>query len=76
LPDINKQQKHGAKHMKTVTITAELTNQQAQALAQFCKRVGFSDFRGCAQTDDEAYDMQYAVGKIRRELIAAGFDPR
>ena len=61
---------------KEITITATLTDEQAWNLAQFLKRVCFSDFRNNAQDDDEAYSMIDAAERVRRALADAGYDPR
>ena len=60
----------------TNTLSAELTDQEAMALAQFCKRVGFCDFRNNAVNDDEAYLMRAAISKIQDDLAEKGFSPR
>ncbi|MBW2011201.1 MAG: hypothetical protein JRI32_06030 [Deltaproteobacteria bacterium] len=59
-----------------VTITVEMTESEAMALAQFLKRVGFTDFRSNAVSEDEAYTMIDASEKIRKELAEVGFAPR
>lgn len=61
---------------KPVRFTVELTEDQAQAYAQFLKRVGFSDYMGSAVDKDEAYLMVSAGEKIRAGLASAGFSPR
>jgi hypothetical protein len=61
---------------ETVSITVELTDDQAWNLAQFLKRVGFSDFRTNAQDDAEAYAMRDAADRVRVALAAAGYAPR
>jgi hypothetical protein len=58
------------------TITIELTEERAEALAQFCKRVGYGTFRSHTTTDEKAYAMQAAVNEIAKSLIAAGYNPR
>ena len=50
-----------------VSLTVDLTDAEALHLAQFLKRVTFSDFRSNAQDDDEAYAMRDAD---------AGYAPR
>lgn len=60
----------------TATITVEIPEEQAEALAQFCKRAGYSTFRDYAKTDEEAYAAQYALNEIRAALAKAGHDPR
>lgn len=57
-------------------LEATLTDADCEALAQFLKRAGFSDFRSCAVDDAEAYAMRDAAEKIRRALADAGFAPR
>lgn len=61
---------------KEITITATLTDEQAWNLAQFLKRVCFSDFRNNAQDEAEAYSMIDAAERVRRALADAGYDPR
>jgi dissimilatory sulfite reductase (desulfoviridin) alpha/beta subunit len=62
--------------MKTVTVTLEFSDAQAWALAQFVKRVGWSEFRGNAQDDDEASDIRNAVDLLQKALNNAGYSPR
>lgn len=57
-------------------INTDLTNDEANAFAEFLKRVGYSDFRGLAASDDEAYMMQNAAIKLAKSLADAGFSPR
>lgn len=61
---------------KTITISTELTDQQAWDLAQFFKRVSFSDVRSNAVDNDEAYRMLDAINRIAKALREAGFCPR
>ena len=61
---------------KTVAFTVELTSEQAEALAQFVKRVGFSEFRQNAVDDVEAYTMRDAVDQVRQALQEVGYAPR
>jgi hypothetical protein len=61
---------------KTVRLAFELTDEQALNLAQFLKRVGFSDFRAKAQFDAEAYDMQEAASQVAEALARVGYAPR
>lgn len=62
--------------MKTIEIHVTLTEPQAWELAQFFKRVCFSDYRSCATSDAEAYLMRDAGEMIRRALAAQGYAPR
>ena len=59
-----------------VHLTVELTEARARDLAQFLKRVGFSEFERNARDEDEAYAMQEAAGVVRRALTEAGYEPR
>ena len=62
--------------MNTVEITVTLTETQAWQFAQFLKRACFSDYRGYATSDDEAYHMRDAGELIRRALADQGYAPR
>ncbi len=62
--------------MEKITVEFELDENQALALAQFCKRVGFREFSINAVNEDEAYTMQYAQSALYRALREKGFDPR
>jgi hypothetical protein len=61
---------------KTVTITVELTDVEAWELAQFMKRVGWTEWRNNATSNDEAYLMRDGCEKIARALRDAGYNPR
>ncbi len=61
---------------KEVEINVTLTDTQAWQLAQFLKRVCFSDYRGHATSDDEAYHMIDAGERIRSALADRGYAPR
>jgi hypothetical protein len=62
--------------IKKVSITVELTDDQALAFSQFLKRACFSDYHGCAVDEDEAYTMIHASEKIREALAGVGYAPR
>jgi hypothetical protein len=62
--------------MNTVEITVTLTETEAWELAQFFKRVCFSDYRSCATSGTEAYHMRDAGEHIRRALAEQGYAPR
>jgi len=62
--------------MQTVTVTTELTDKQAMALAQFVKRLTWSEMRSCAVDDDETWVMKDAVSVLQKSLTDAGFSPR
>lgn len=59
-----------------ITISTELTDQQAWDLSQFFKRVSFSDVRSNAVDNDEAYRMLDSINCIAKALREAGFCPR
>ena len=59
-----------------VKLTINLTGDQAEALAQFLKRVGLSDYRPLSVDQQEAYLMVSAGEAVREELRQAGFEPR
>ena len=61
---------------KTVLISLELPENQAIALAQFVKRVGWSEMRGCAVNDNEAYEIKDAVYVLQNALAEKGYAPR
>lgn len=58
-----------------VTVTTELTQSQALALAQFVKRLTWSEIQACAVDEDETYEMR-AVNLLQKSLAEAGFRPR
>jgi len=58
------------------TITVELPADQAEALAQFVKRVGWAEMRACAADDKEAYDIRAALSALAKSLVGAGYAPR
>ena len=57
-------------------ITVVLTTDQAEAYAQFLKRVGVSDYAALARDQEEAYRMLAAGEAIRQALREVGHDPR
>jgi len=60
----------------TTTVTIELPNDQAMALAQLCKRISFKECRANAIDGDEAYVMLDAIAKLQRALAESGYSPR
>jgi hypothetical protein len=58
------------------TITFELPLDQAEALAQFVKRVGWPEMRACAVDDREAYEIRAALSALAKGLAEAGYAPR
>jgi len=62
--------------MEQVVITTTMNPEQTEALAQFVKRVGWSEWRQNAVDDDEAYRMKAAFDILQKALSEAGFTPR
>lgn len=60
----------------TVDFQVSLTEDEALALAQFVKRVGFSEMRQNATDDEEAYLIRAGIDALQKSLAAAGFAPR
>lgn len=58
------------------TITAHLSDEEAQALAQFLKRVGFVEWRQNAVDEAEAYLMRDGCDKVASALAEVGYSPR
>lgn len=63
-------------NQKNVTITVELTQEEAWLYAQFLKRVTYGDYKGCCAPEEDPYTMIYAGEKIRDALAHEGFSPR
>lgn len=59
-----------------VTVTVELTDPQALALAKMVKRLHWSDARALAMSDAETELMIAAVTRLQRALADAGYAPR
>lgn len=59
-----------------VRVSFELSEPHALALAQFCKRVGWQEFRANAVDDEEAYEIRAAVDTLQAALREAGYAPR
>jgi hypothetical protein len=63
--------------MTSLTLTIhDTTPAEIGALAQLVKRITWSDIRGCAVSDDEAYEMRDAVSKLQSALAETGYAPR
>ncbi len=64
--------------MKTqnMTLTVTLTTDQAWAMAQFCKRVGFETIDNHSTSSAETENMQAALCEVRKELNRMSYDPR
>lgn len=61
---------------KDVTLNIVLDVEKAWQFAQFLKRMGLSDYREKASTEDEAYSMLVAGEMIRAALARESFTPR
>lgn len=59
-----------------VQIKAELTDAEALAVAQFLKRVGWSEWRQNAVDDEEAATMRAGCEVLAKAFAEAGFAPR
>jgi hypothetical protein len=53
-----------------------LTEDEALALAQFLKRLGFANAAECAVSTDEAYTIISATERLRRAMAEVGYAPR
>lgn len=58
------------------TLFLELDDNEAMALAQFVKRLTWSEVRACAVSDDETYLMKDAISKLQKALSEGGYAPR
>lgn len=59
-----------------VVVTLRLGEDTAWVLAQFVKRVGWSEFRALAVDDEEAGQIRAGVDALQRALRDAGVAPR
>lgn len=57
-------------------IPLELTSDEAEAMAQFFKRVTLTTYRQHAANNEEAYVMKDAGDVLSKALREAGFSPR
>jgi hypothetical protein len=60
----------------TVRIDLELPSAEALALAQFVKRVTWTEMRACAVDEAECYEIRAAIDKVQRALAAVDYAPR
>ena len=61
---------------KPVVINLELEAEEAEALAQFVKRVGWSEIRALAVDDEEGHRIQHAIYRLQTALAESGYAPR
>jgi hypothetical protein len=59
-----------------VTVRIELDAEQAWALAQLVKRIGWADCRGLAEDQAQTRLMIEATERVRRALAEVGYAPR
>ena len=57
-------------------VSVELSTAQAEALAQFVKRMRHDIARSIAVDDAESFEMMAAIDAVRSALAEAGFNPR
>ena len=57
-------------------IKFEIEENQAAALSQMLKRIGFSEIRKLSTSEEETYEAQNALESIRKALAEAGYNPR
>lgn len=64
--------------MKTINLKIELTDKQAWDLAQFLKRISYSDVQRTANPNrpNEVDDMLDSLSVVERSLNEAGYAPR
>ena len=63
--------------MKTpVLITADLTQENAQALAHFIKTVSHDAIRQCVADDAQTFLVRDALDSLREALDVVGIDPQ
>jgi hypothetical protein len=61
---------------RKVALKVELEDEEACALARFCKQVNFVDIRRRAMSEKEAYLMRWALDAVCRQLREKGYDPQ
>jgi hypothetical protein len=62
--------------MEHVIVTIEFDAEQAWALAQLVKRIGWADCRSLAEDDEQTRQMIQATERVRAALAEAGYAPR
>ena len=62
--------------MTELKCTTYLSDDQAHALAQLSKRIGWTELRSLASSDEEAQWMREAIYQLRQSLAEIGFAPR
>lgn len=59
-----------------VRLILETSEAELEALAQFVKRIGWTDIRQNAANDEEAQLMRAGLDRIRSALADLGYEPR
>jgi hypothetical protein len=59
-----------------ITVQVELNAEQAWALAQLVKRIGWADCRSLAEDEQQTRLMIEATERVRQALAEAGYAPR
>ena len=59
-----------------MNISVELSDQDARDIAEFLKRLSWSEIRACAVDEGETYRMRDALEKVRASLAEQGVAPR
>jgi hypothetical protein len=59
-----------------VTIKLVLPVEQADALAEMCKRIIYEEIRRMSASEKEHWEMDAAISTLRGALSDAGFAPR
>lgn len=62
--------------MDPANIAFELPGDEAWALAQFVKRVGWTAMAECSESEEETYLIRAALGKLFEALREVGYAPR
>ena len=59
-----------------VTLKLEIPDDQAEALAQLCKRIDYAGMRDVSASDAEVRPLECGLWTLRQALAGAGFEPR
>jgi hypothetical protein len=59
-----------------IVVTFEVSENEAMALAQFAKRVCWSEFRMNAESNEQADLIRDGIDKLQKGLAESGFAPR
>lgn len=59
-----------------ITIEIDINDEEAMALAQFLKRLGWDEIRINAKNDEDASLMRHSLNKLQDAMDRAGYNPR